>query len=307
MRCEIVACPTSRHKEALRVLHDGLPCDLQLALVATLDSLRGDNDSSLFDELLVARENGAIKAASWIQRTPGNSAVLWPPDLGHPAAELLMDAAGKRLDCDPAKIAQLVVGQAALVDESLLSLAGFHKLADLAYLSLESSKFDQVSPPATLRFESVDLNHPRRFEGLVSKTYEQTQDCPELNGLREPAEILADYKTQGEFDTGNWLIAQDGTLDVGVLILARHGAHGVMELVYMGVVPAARGRGYGAEIVGQSAQMAARQDAQRLVLAVDLRNQPARTMYESIGFSTWDQRTVYARLASNTNTSPSRF
>ena len=53
------------------------------------------------------------------------------------------------------------------------------------------------------------------------------------------------YRAVGDFDATNWLIAKDRDGDVGCLIVASHTKERIWELVYMGIVPEARGHGFG--------------------------------------------------------------
>ena len=80
------------------------------------------------------------------------------------------------------------------------------------------------------------------------------------------------------------------------MILTEHPDGETWELVYMGVVPAARGSGFGRQIVNFAFAQTAAGGAGRLVLAVDRANAPALAMYRAARFVGWDRRTVYARL-----------
>ena len=71
-----------------------------------------------------------------------------------------------------------------------------------------------------------------------------------------------------------------------------------MELVYMGIVPAARGQGFGWQILQFALWQAELGKAERLVLAVDEDNEHALRTYRRAGLVVWDRRTVYARLSS---------
>ena len=65
----------------------------------------------------------------------------------------------------------------------------------------------------------------------------------------------------------------------------------------MGLVPRARGRTFGREIVRQHSSCAHAAGAERIVLAVDAENLPAIKMYNDTGFTAWDRRTVFVRFA----------
>ena len=68
-----------------------------------------------------------------------------------------------------------------------------------------------------------------------------------------------------------------------------------MELVYMGLVPDARGNGWGRAMVRHAQWLARRRDRSQLVLAVDQKNLPALAMYEAASFVGWDNRSVWMR------------
>ncbi len=107
-------------------------------------------------------------------------------------------------------------------------------------------------------------------------------------------EVLDGYRAQGRHLPEHWYSVQFRGNDVGVLILADHPTAGNCELVYMGVVPPARGSGLGERIVRRALAAAVEIGAQRLVLAVDAANGPALELYRRAGFVEWDRRTVYA-------------
>jgi GNAT superfamily N-acetyltransferase len=64
----------------------------------------------------------------------------------------------------------------------------------------------------------------------------------------------------------------------------------------MGVLPAARGHGWGAGIVRYAQWLAGQAARGRLVLAVDAANAPALRMYAAAGFRQWDQTSVFLRI-----------
>jgi ribosomal protein S18 acetylase RimI-like enzyme len=70
--------------------------------------------------------------------------------------------------------------------------------------------------------------------------------------------------------------------------------------MYTGLIPEARGRGWGRQITQHAQWMARQAGIERIVLAVDSVNVPAIRMYQSTGFEMWDKRSVYVRFpASN--------
>jgi ribosomal protein S18 acetylase RimI-like enzyme len=68
------------------------------------------------------------------------------------------------------------------------------------------------------------------------------------------------------------------------------------DISYLGLVPEARGRGLGKELVRKALFEARAADALQLTLAVDERNWPARDLYQRMGFETFDSREVYLTI-----------
>lgn len=66
----------------------------------------------------------------------------------------------------------------------------------------------------------------------------------------------------------------------------------VWEVVYLGLTPAARGRGLGRQAIAHALELA-RPHASRLELAVDIRNRPATRLYNATGFAVFDRRSVH--------------
>lgn len=295
---EILPCPRAEIKEAFRCLHRGVSTDQQDALVATLDQLRGQA-GSVGDGLFIARCRGQIVAATWVQSAPGNTALLWPPDFASPAAPELMRFVDSILNRWRVPLAQMIIGSESVVDLDLLALAGFHYLVDLDYLALENTKFETNWPDGKLYFEPQAANHSPRLQNILLKSYEGTLDCPQLNDVRDPEDVIASYEAQGKYAEDNWFLVQLDRQDVGVLILAEHDRGNVLELVYMGIIPAMRGRSLGREVLRHAIRRAVDIRAERLVLAVDTQNAPAQEMYRRAGFAPWDRRTVYARILGN--------
>ena len=156
--------------------------------------------------------------------------------------------------------------------------------------------FPSASPATALQFEPYSSAASRRFEAIVEQTYLDTRDCPRLDGTRPIDEVLEGYRAVGQFDPAHWLLARQEGHDIGCLLLAEHRAHRLWELIYMGIVPAARGHGWGLAISRQAQWLARQGGAERLVLAVDAANEPALKGYAAAGFVAWDRRSVFLKL-----------
>jgi ribosomal protein S18 acetylase RimI-like enzyme len=108
-------------------------------------------------------------------------------------------------------------------------------------------------------------------------------------------DVLEGYRAVGRFRPERWQNARSDNHDVGCLLLADHGPESSWELMYMGLAPEARGRGFGLEITRHAQWLASRDNVERLLLAVDASNYPALAMYAQAGFEIWDRRSVFAR------------
>lgn len=187
--------------------------------------------------------------------------------------------------------------------------------------------------PAMLQFRPLLWGEPQHlcaFTELVEATYSGTLDCPELAEYRSTSETLRGYQTASSFDPSLWFEVLDARYPakppVGCMILAQHGdeptssddgnrtptnletreqggqidseppADGpVIEIVYMGLVPEARGKGYGSVLVDQAAKIARSVGGSRFILGVDRNNQPARDIYRSKGMIELLSETVWVK------------
>ncbi|MCG8450101.1 MAG: GNAT family N-acetyltransferase [Pirellulales bacterium] len=291
----IACCQAAERTDVLRLLYVGLPEDQQTGLAHALAAVRGE-DEAPFTGLLVARDAQKIQAAVWIQLAPGHTAVVWPPPAGHPASSALMHAAAVFLDQHDVALAQILAHPDTMPNEKTLADGDFHPLANLVYLTVENSHFPQACPEGDLQFEPQAYHQSERLGKLLLETYEGSLDCPALNGMRRPEDILEGYADQGALDTNQWYFIRHNQEDVGTLILTSHAQGENWELVYMGIVPTARGKGFGWQTLQHAMWQSRLFKAQRMVLAVDEMNEHALRTYRRAGFVVWDRRTVFARL-----------
>ena len=147
---------------------------------------------------------------------------------------------------------------------------------------------------------------------LIEKTYFGSLDCPGLSRHRTASQIVDGYRTSDGFQPRWWfrIIAAGEDRGAGqihgVLILGQHVAapsadgdrRPVAEVVYMGLVPSARGRGRGRELIGIAHRVAAKGDADRVILAVDRDNFPAIAIYRSCGYNVVFREDVWIKTVS---------
>ena len=204
---------------------------------------------------------------------------------------------------------------------------GFDQIAMLDYLSGNTAdRYKDADPRQNeanpLNFcpipwdQSSDLDS---FAKLVESTYIDTLDCPGLAEYRTAAETLRGYQTVPAFAPTLWFRVRDSedpsASPIGCLILAKHGDppqnqnHGdqsapdqanpsgepVFEIVYMGIVPKARGRGYGKHLVDRTFAAVTDAGGTRVILGVDRANTPARAIYDRMGLSCILSETIWVR------------
>lgn len=299
---EIVLCPPALRGEAVGlVLSEIAPSQRREIAGGLLEPNFADHADA--EALYVAMRGERLCGAAWGQRQPGNTAVLWPPRLvgaeSLQTAHQLTTAVAQQMDRVGVEMTQALLPSQDSELVPVLTSAGFTHLADLLYLSCEAERFP-VQPPTNgeLQFVVYDDTQEQRLIDVVERTYEGTLDCRGLNGLRRMKDVIAGYRETGTFSPENWLLAASGGRDVGVVLLANHPQARHWELMYMGLVPEARGQGWGHQIARQAQWLARCAGVARIVLAVDIVNRPALAMYERAGFAAWDRRSVFVRIDS---------
>ena len=290
-----------QHAEALRLVFSRVPADTRASQTEqTLSAIASGKVSS--GGLLIAQRGRRLVGAVLAHLQPGKTALLWPPRVaaGEPpeTAAKLVEAARDFADGQGVRLVQALIFPNQPADAELLEAGGFEFLAELLYLVSVESDFPHAPPRTPLRFETHTAADHGRLVRLVEATYQQSLDCPRLNGVREMEDVLAGYQSEGTYRPEHWLIVRHQEEDVGCLLLADYPEHDNMELVYMGLTAMARGRGWGMDITKHAQWLAGRAPRQRLVLAVDAANAPAIAMYAAAGFQTWDRRNAFVKISS---------
>jgi mycothiol synthase len=183
------------------------------------------------------------------------------------------------------QLAQVLLNPADQTTAELYHRQGFAFVADLLYLQRAVRRSSPIpAPPPGVRLVNYSADTHAAFAITIAASYEDSLDCPPLNGIRNMADVIAGHQAAGEFDPADWFLATDdrGT-PLGVLLLARTTAGDGMELVYLGLTPAARGRGLGAFLVRLAEARAAAAKLRHLTLAVDSANAPAINLYHRHG------------------------
>ena len=301
---EVVTCPPHHRMEALSLVLCEIAPSQRRAIAGELWQTT-DANSRPGEGLFIALRGDQVRGAVWAQPQPGNTAVVWPPKLhqGEPehAAHRLLRAAAQWLDTATIGMAQVLLPDRDERVVGPLEAVGFRHFAELLYLTCEAERFPIIPPSRRdLEFVAYEASQQARLAKLIEQTYVGSLDCPALNGARRMDDVVAGYEATGVFRPELWQIIRSSGEDVGVLLLADHPSARHWELVYMGLVPAARGRGWGRQITQHAQAMARHGAVDRIVLAVDAANSPALETYRAAGFEKWDRRHVYLRFGPTT-------
>lgn len=259
--------------------------------------------------LLVARRGGELAGATLVNLAPGAVGFVWPPQAQagserEALEDALVQTAISWLRSRGTRMAQALLPVADISLGLPLERHGFAHVTRLEFMRRALvPRTDDLPMLLNLTFESYRPDTQECFETTLLRTYHGTQDCPELNDVRSLDEIIAGHRAQGAFDPRRWWLAMGDGEPVGVLLTNLIPESGAWELVYMGIVAEARGRGFGAQLVGKALTEASQAGAPELTLSVDGRNLFAQRIYRRLGFELWDEREVFLNILSAANRS----
>jgi len=244
-----------------------------------------------------AFEKGRLVASALFMINRGAAAAVMLPDRfsdlseKHPyydVARAILQLLARQIEPWDLALIQSMVRPSEQKKIALFSSVGFEILAELIIMQapVEPTQTD-ASDDRTEAIHWLPYHEglADRFARTLVETYRSSRDCPKLNGLRIGAEIVEGHRYEGIYEPrGWWLMTVDGR-DAGVLLMNRteEDSHR-LELIYMGIVDWARGRGIGRRVMQQAMQTARAMGKQYVRLAADTRNGPAMRLYQSFGF-----------------------
>jgi ribosomal protein S18 acetylase RimI-like enzyme len=211
--------------------------------------------------LFVARRTG-LCGAMLVQLLGGGLGLAWPPRAGSVEFEdSLALVALMWLRSRGVKACQAFADVDEVPAFAPLLRHGFRHVTQLIHMRREIGPL----PPAESRltFTLADREH---FARTLRATYTDSLDCRELNVVRAESDSP---------DFARAFVAWHGAEAVGVLGLDD------AELAYLGLIPSARGRGFGDELLRFAIETS--EDA-AVSLSVDARNGPALRLYARHGF-----------------------
>lgn len=247
------------------------------------------------DGLLVALEGKQLLGVLHIHQSIGNTASISLPRLTDPTREdlaiQLVSMAVERLKTWSVDYAQAALEPAEYAWGRILLRGGFQDLTTLEFYGRPTApELTPIPWPVDVEIRPFGPGQDQLLISTLFATYEETLDCPELNGIRQPKDVLSEYYSMSYLPQKWWILFRRRE-PIGVLLLSP-GAKSSCELSYFGLVSTARRQG-----LGQRLFRFALAEAQRLgsevTLSMDERNAPARQLYLQAGFQLQQMRRIY--------------
>jgi mycothiol synthase len=249
----------------------------------------------------VAEQRGKLIASVLPVTSPGKTMLLFLSPFGggsfqEDVLRRLVEEVCRRAAAEGIELAQVLLDDLHEKAYPLIEACGFSRLAELLYLqSAVPRNFRRPNLPAGWRLDNYGPSTHLLFGRTILASYQQSFDCPRLNGMRQIDEIISGHRATGEFDPRLWFLVREGEENLGVLLLSPVAAADTVELVYLGVPPLHRGRRVGDLLVRQATAMVSESKYTRLSLAVDAGNLPALKVYWRHGFQAIGRKVAMLR------------
>jgi ribosomal protein S18 acetylase RimI-like enzyme len=294
----------ARRRAALKVLFSKFPSSEQEERLS--DALSAADRGTLdLSGLWIAEENGEAIGATLIMPQADGVMLVWPPVAQNgarkTAAEIqsaLMRAILPELNRRDVTFGQCLLSAEETDEADLAQQFGFEKTAELFFLArgLEEP-WPIVTEPRAVEIEQFDeARNFDQFAAVIERTYVDSLDCPRLNGTRNGADAIAGHRLSGEFRSKGWRLYRIADQDAAVLLLNEHPDQDAVELVYFGVAPEFRGKGWGRRLISDALSAAKGWNRAAIFLAVDAANNPANAIYAEFGFQELTRREVWLRF-----------
>jgi GNAT superfamily N-acetyltransferase len=252
--------------------------------------------------LFVVRGRQGLRGAMICLPVPGASGLVWPPQSAGDRRRIevedaLASHASAWLRQRGAKLAQALL----VPEEAYLAVPlernGFRHITSLLYMRHAGVvPFPGSASHEDLVYLPVDAVDLPLFQQTLVRTYDGTLDCPEVSNVRDIREVIEGHRAQGHEGTDHWWLILEQDCPVGVLLATASAEWDSWDIAYVGVVPEARRRGLGREVVRRALLEARAAEASQVTLSVDARNEPALQLYERLGFERYDRREVYLAI-----------
>lgn len=241
-------------------------------------------------QIVVTQDDRVIFTCCFIPHQ-GSSAFIFTSNasqLGNPDKEYAVDALRqmRQWACDDGcNLVQLLLETDDVISQEISLRSGFKNLTQLVYLyRLMDDPIPQTPLVKGVSWQEYDHQHHELFEHVVSQTYVDSLDCPELEGLRNMDETMDAHKAAGKFEPSLWKILFLDDQPAGVMLLSALSDDMTIELTYMGLIPRFHGRGLGKILLKHLLENVLKYGKKNITLAVDNRNHVALKLYRQFGF-----------------------
>lgn len=178
-------------------------------------------------------------------------------------------------------------------DIQMLTNGGYELLAKLLYMRLDLQAAAPVRHDESVTWRSYGQYSQEELAEVIHRTYAGSLDCPALSGLREMSDVIDGHKASGVFCPQAWWILYRDGHPAGCILVNDSDDRVNTEVVYMGAVPAQRGRGLSGLMLRRVAIEARDRGRIALRLSVDANNRYALATYRSEGFIQDSVRLAY--------------
>lgn len=284
----ISVAPPGRRAAVVRLL---MPADTTSGNTASTDLTW----AGLFE----ARRGDATVGAVWGRIRPGRTAEVIPPQLVDDENNATADGLLTRLDqlfrAERVRVAYAYLAAHDQQTPQWLIRHGYRYVTEVLLLARPLDHFPSPAAQVVLTYAPCRPSEHSRWCELLAATEEDSLDFPTLNRVLASEDLVAGYEATGDCGSRLWRIARHQQRDVGCLLLADHAQRRQVELLYLGLLPSARGRGWGRELVRVALQLAQELRREQVVLAVDANNDPAIATYSAESFVVCDRKRVWLR------------
>lgn len=216
------------------------------------------------------------------------TAMMFPPVLAdagdRETAEGLLQATTEWFQSTDGKLAQCLIEQTDGLFSEVLKSRGYPRLAELIFMQRDLAELPEYSL-GELDFVTYAESRHDEFVRTLGETYVDSRDCPELSSIRSPEDAICGHREAGKFLPEHWYLYRLQGESIGLAILTEHTDAKLWELVYVGLRPGFRGRGFAGTVLVHALHQARFAKMSALTLAVDAANEPAVRLYEKLGFA----------------------
>ena len=251
--------------------------------------------------LLQATDSDRRLGLLGIDFVPGRTASLIGPELDVPqevagqiARELLM-AARSLLEQRRVCLGQVLLDRQKEPEATWYRDCGYDMVigVDLLVRTIKEPILPSFPrPPEGLQWIGYQQTNRARFLRVLGESYEQSQDCPPLSGLRDLEDVLEGHAAGGPFRPELWQLLHLGGEDVGCLLLCEQPQAAQCEITYLGLLPQFRRHGLGSQAIEHALGQVRDLGHHRLIAAVDAENEPAQRLYAQMGFICFSRKQV---------------